>query len=141
MKHSLITAKLETTSYSGRTALHWSIHCLELSFAELLLSRSANVNASDEDGNAPLHNAISKTELLKLLLDHGAAVDVANWDENTPLILCSRSSRAGPSVRLLLGSGADINKQGSMGETQLCGAIKNRRSQMIKILLAEGADP
>lgn len=95
----------------------------------------------DEDGNTPLYNALCRPELTKLLLDHGAAADVANWDDIAPLFLCSRSIRAGPSVRLLLGSGADVNIQGPMAETPLCSAIKNRRTQMIEILLAEGADP
>lgn len=117
--------------------------CLDLELAELLLDRSGNVNASDEDedGSTPLHNAVFKNELVKLLLDHSATVDATNWDDISALFLCSRSSHAAPSVRLLLDSRVVINRHCAMGETPLCNAVEDRRARMVEILLAEGVDP
>jgi len=57
-----------------------------------VLDRGANVNAQDNDGSTPLHLMASwildksaETEIVRLLLNHGARVDVMNNWGRTPL--------------------------------------------------------
>lgn len=55
--------------------------------AELLISFGANVNASDERGNTPLHAAAEKNNIsmIKMLVSHGADLKATNKDRETPL--------------------------------------------------------
>lgn len=56
---------------------------------QALLERKADVNAADITGWAPIHAAAygGKTEIVQLLLDHGAVIPPSNWYTPTPLAL------------------------------------------------------
>ena len=82
--------------------------------AELLLERAANVNEKDNDNATPLHLASynSRLKIVRVLLDHGANIDVENAQGETPLQIVLRSNdkvqEDGVSVaRLLLEHGAE----------------------------------
>lgn len=55
----------------------------------LLESKKADVNVQDEDGQTPLHRAISKRvmniDLIRLLLNHGADVHLEDREGNSPM--------------------------------------------------------
>lgn len=54
--------------------------------AKMLISKGADVNATNEFGNTPLHNAASSgnMELAKLLLDNGAKTNLKNSEHRSP---------------------------------------------------------
>ena len=54
---------------------------------ELLLKNKANINAVDNYGETPLHDAAinGRLDMVKLLLTHQAAVNATNKDGETPL--------------------------------------------------------
>ncbi|MBN1472739.1 MAG: ankyrin repeat domain-containing protein [Syntrophaceae bacterium] len=58
-----------------------------IEIAELLISFGANVNASDERGNTPLHEAAKENNIpmIKMLVSHGANLKATNKDRETPL--------------------------------------------------------
>ena len=81
-------------------------------------------------------------ELIKLLVESGADVNVKSLDDDvTPLMVVSRCGT--PDIlRLLLEHGAtDINAQNTSGVTALMEAVRfNPSEEVIKILLDIGAD-
>jgi ankyrin repeat protein len=86
---------------------------------ETLLSSGSDPNAVDDSGWTPLHFAAraSTPEVVKLLLNAGAAVDPRDSFGNTPLWRAVFHSRGeGEVIRLLRTAGADPyidNKHGS----------------------------
>lgn len=66
----------------GWTALHFAAQDFLLNIAGELLSRGANVDALDLNGNTPLWRAVfnsrGRSEMIRLLLTHGANKDLPN---------------------------------------------------------------
>jgi ankyrin repeat protein len=60
---------------------------LTIEIAELLISFGANVNASDQRGNTPLHVAANNNNIrmIKMLVSHGAYLKANNRDNEMPL--------------------------------------------------------
>lgn len=128
---------------SRRTPLLMAIS-REYSFlAQALIHFGANVNAQGVKGTA-LHEAIysqcdDKKELIELLIDKGADVNIKNKSEHTPLHVAIRENMPG-IVKDLVKKGADINAQTSKGCTPLHDAIFCRNKEIVKYLVATGAD-
>jgi len=101
----------------------------------------ALVAAQDTGGQTPLHwAALSENlDLVRYLLDKGAAVDAKNGRGVTPLVfaMAQRRSRA---VGLLIERGADVNVRNPFGMTPLIIAVEQGASELVKTLLAAGAD-
>ena len=70
--------------------------------AQRLLESGADVNAQNNDHEAPLHLAsrLRLHEMARLLLKHGADVDLMNAEGKTPLQLAT--GRKGKAMRRLL---------------------------------------
>mmetsp|Transcript_1083 Transcript_1083/g.2982 ORF Transcript_1083/g.2982 Transcript_1083/m.2982 type:complete len:480 (-) Transcript_1083:214-1653(-) len=105
-----------------------------------------NLNGVDyhelyEGGNELVNSAFNGTELVELLLDNGAAVDQADWDGFTPLILATRYGLSPFStVKLLLDRGADISATDKMGRSALLHAVALKKSALVRLLLDRGAN-
>lgn len=80
------------------------------------------------------------TEQLAALLDAGLSPNLATAGRDTLLILAARNAHA-PTVRLLLGRGADIAQVNDRGQTALCAAVLGRSAETVQVLLDAGADP
>ena len=95
------------TSWSGRTPLHSAGRDLEK--ARRLIDAGANVNARDQAGRTPLHNAAfnANVELMDLLLSHGAFIDAADDYGVSPL--CMIAMRDGCRCRTCSGGSVCIN--------------------------------
>ena len=54
---------------------------------KVLLASGVNVNIKDENGNTPLHHAVSANnqEIVEVLLANGADINIQNKDGATPL--------------------------------------------------------
>lgn len=77
---------------------------------ELLIDAGADINARDENGSTPLHEAASgdwgAPLSIEVLLTHGAEVDPVNLQKQTPLALAADMGEAA-CIALLLKAGAD----------------------------------
>jgi ankyrin repeat protein len=111
---------------------------------ERLLDDEAAVAAFSPDGFTALHFAafFGKAEAARVLLEHGAAVDVytRNAFANQPL----HAAAAGRHVevcRILLAAGADVNATQHGGFTPLHESAQHGDVEMTELFLSAGADP
>lgn len=82
-------------------------------------------------------------EAVKVLLDHGAKVNIHNLPEGggeTPLY-CAVKSGVADIVRILIDKGADINALSDGGLTPLYLAVWRDSREIVDMLQANGADP
>lgn len=98
------------------------------------------VNLRDANGFTPLLHACAEghVEVVRLLLDHGAATDIANFDGETPLHLAS-SIGYDSCAEALVAAGADVTVQTSAGKSALDLAQQMGHAGVLAIL--EGAAP
>jgi hypothetical protein len=89
------------------------------------------------------------TTIVELLLENGAAVNVANPVEasgdggNTPLWFTAQGSPGGavPLARLLLEHGAEIDARCEHGTTAFAVAVSWVHMELVQFLLSQGANP
>ena len=98
---------MEAANIQGDRPLHHVVRNNCLDSAELLLSRGANLEAKNINGNTPLPTTASfkhSLEIAGLLIDQGANLGATNNAGNTPLhLLCER--RATLSILVYFGPG------------------------------------
>lgn len=102
----------------------------------------AQPNQRTSDGTPTLVLAVSNhnLEIIALLIDAGARVDIASTDGTTPLTLAAANGDS-KIVSFLLEKKADIGKAGALRETAIIKAVRGRHEDVVKILLDAGADP
>jgi len=110
------------------------------------------VHAALIDGSPPNQRAVDGTpalvlavgqhslEIVTLLVDQGARIDIASTDGTTPLTLAAANGDA-PIVAYLLEKNADVDKAGALRESALIKAVRAKHEDVVKILLDHGADP
>jgi ankyrin repeat protein len=105
------------------------------------VGRIANTKHGDT-GETALHMVTRDRDLrwLRYLLSKGARADATDKNGDTPLILATQLGWQ-DGVTALLQSGAKVNGGNVRGETPLILAVHKRDVQMIRFLLANGADP
>jgi ankyrin repeat protein len=121
-----------------------------------LLALGANVDTITSNGSTPLLLAAQEnyTEIVRLLLEKGAKVDMATRVRVqeigdigiregglTPLIKAAANGNI-EIVRLLLAAGADVNADNALnGETSLFWAATEGHIEIVRLLLEKGAKP
>jgi hypothetical protein len=98
--------------------------------------------------HSALHAAVlgKRLENLQYLVDLGMAVDSPNLDGETPLHLAMRTPGAYDIAKLLLESGADVNRDANDEGTPFHVAMNatkldsRERSMLVELLLAHGAE-
>ncbi|KAI0410672.1 ankyrin repeat-containing domain protein [Xylaria grammica] len=110
--------------------------------AKLLRGRNSKIHVRDpEQGDTALVLAAWRghADVLSLLLDSGADVNVRNRDGETALMRAGRWDDEA-TVRLLLDRGADVNMRSKDGETALMSASRWGNEAAVRLLLDRGAD-
>jgi len=146
-------ANLEIKGQKGWTALHNAASGGDKGYrevAEALLKANASVDALSETMLTPLHEAAGKslTDLVRLLVDHGANVNARDKFNNTPLRMCASNAQSFASldsfkqtVQTLLDAGADINAGTTINTTSLHSVVKWGNPDAVRFMLDHGADP
>jgi ankyrin repeat protein len=110
---------------------------------ELLQSRGPQiVNLRDDKGDTALIVAIQRRDdtWTGFLLNQGADPNLAARNGETPLIAAARIGYMG-ALADLIRMKAKVDAANRMGETALIVAVQNRHPDIVKVLLALGADP
>ncbi|EYC11254.1 hypothetical protein Y032_0051g2101 [Ancylostoma ceylanicum] len=83
------------TMYFGEYPLSFAVCMNQPDLFRLLVARKANLNAQDTNGNTVLHLCVihEKTEMMKLALEAGARLHIANKQNLTPLTLAAKMAK------------------------------------------------
>ena len=133
---------INTPALCNRTPLLWASFSSSGEFIETLIDLGANVNAQRTDDKiAPVTLSVSFNNFVavNLLLDHGADVNIARADGNSPLHLAVSNGFFDIAKRLVE-KGSDVNLQNKEGRTPLFFGVKNKHEQLIKLLIENEAD-
>jgi ankyrin repeat protein len=105
-----------------------------------LLKKGADVNAKDNYGFTPLHDAafFGRIEVVKLLIEKGANVNAKDNLGSTPLHLAAIIRRI-EVVKLLIEKGANVNAKDNVGWTPLHWAAFAGHIEVVKLLIENGA--
>jgi ankyrin repeat protein len=124
------------------TPLGHAVRGENLAVVEYLISQGADVNAADKYQETPLHHAAvqGNKELCALLLAHGADVKLKNREGRTPLHEAATAKDSRPICESLLAKGAELNAIDKHGYTPLALAAIRGRYEVVKFLIASGAD-
>ena len=110
---------------------------------ELLRTDAARAAKFSEDGFTALHLAIfgRQEEAARLLIEHGAHDNVHSRSQiaTVPPLGTAVFVRSVPLTRLLLDSGADVNRAGGGGFTALHSAAQSGDKELVRLLLERGA--
>ncbi|KAN0137681.1 Ankyrin repeat-containing domain protein [Lactarius tabidus] len=126
------------------TALHFTASEGHLEVARMLLRLKADVNSQNDEGLTPLQRASQvrregQQDIMRLLLDHGANVDMRDNSGNTALHFAV--SEGHPDImRLLLDCDANVNMRDISGNTALHVAASEGHLEVARILLKLGAN-
>jgi ankyrin repeat protein len=85
--------KVDSRGKGGETPLHWMATLGDVAAIKILVSHGAFIDASDHDGNTPLHEAVlwRHTHAANILLELGANMFLKNKANLTPYDLAKTS--------------------------------------------------
>jgi ankyrin repeat protein len=114
--------------------------------AKFLIEAGAPLDTREYAGLTPLHLAAGggDPELIRLLVARGLDVNARDEDQTTPLhcILNYAGNPGDPDAfTTLIQAGADVNARTTRGGTPLPRAVDRNRVDIVRILVAAGADP
>ncbi|TBL71240.1 ankyrin repeat domain-containing protein [Paenibacillus thalictri] len=119
-------------------------------YIPLLIEAGADVNKRDADGSTPLISIANRgmTDLVKLLLDHGANPNAKAYNGYSPLkaavfpLFANYRIETADTTAMLLAAGADVNVRDDEQQTPLITASQYLpvSKQVVQLLYESGAD-
>ncbi len=129
----------------GSTALHIAAHQGDSEMIDLLVEKGADLKALDMNGHTPLHIAVlfgDEPLAMETLLRLGSDLEAQDKDGCTALHLAARArSEDTTMVEGLLAKGARVGAADHEGQTPLHEAQAAGREDLVRLLVARGADP
>lgn len=92
----------------------------------------------DNNGRTALHYAVARFDIAKMLVNHGADVNVRDNNGDVPLHIAITDNR-NDSIKLLLSRSSIVNASNNKGELPIHLAVRIRNTHAIKLLLQHGA--
>jgi uncharacterized protein len=126
----------------GTTPLHRAVYAGDAARVKQLLADGADVKAANTFGATPLFLAANggDAEVLRLILDAGADANAANAEGQTALMIVARTGNVA-AAKVLLRHKANVQARETWGgQTALMWAAAQSQPEMIRLLVASGAD-
>lgn len=139
----LITSKtIKDTDGSGNTALHYASEWGMKDAIETLITKGANKEARNANGETPIFSACKNdnTEIIALLASKGCKYNVRDNLGSTPLHVAVRWGNTNTAAQLIK-LGCDIDAQNVNGKSPLAEAALGGKPEIAKMLLGKGANP
>jgi len=136
------TGKDSAASPDGFTALHRAVRENDAGEVETLIKNGSDVRAATRYGVSAIGLAATNgnVAILRMLLDAGADPDSATPGGETPLMTASRAGHS-DAAALLLDHGAMMGSADTVhGQTALMWAVAENHINVVKLLVARGAD-
>ncbi|XP_059142708.1 ankyrin repeat domain-containing protein 50-like [Physella acuta] len=128
--------------YNSQTSLQLAVCEGSYEICELLISKKANVNQTDADGNSLLNKACWRgfSEIAQLLIANGADVDSQNEAGNSSLNVCAHKGYS-HIAEILCAAKCNMNLANARGHTPLFSVSQSGNVAMVRQLLKAMADP
>lgn len=128
---------------NGETALHVAAQHGKLVVVHLLVQAGAELDVLNDEHATPLMLAIKNKHyaIVRYLVAAGASIDIRGEDGMTPLHIAAKEGFV-EAVHLFVSDlpHVDVNVQDDGGWTPLVWATEHRRFDVVKLLMAKGAD-
>jgi ankyrin repeat protein len=116
--------------WTGGTPLHSAASHRPTEIVKYLILQGANVNATDKDGDTPLHNAFG-IDMIQFLILQGANVNARGRYGRTPLHGVARRCYRMDALEYLVTYGVDVHVKDDEGKTAL-DYMMERESKIIE---------
>jgi ankyrin repeat protein len=136
-------ANPNAATWTGETVLMQCARTGNIEAVKSLLARGADVNAKENrQGDTALMWAVAQkhSDVVRILIEHKAAVQARTEDGFTPLMFTSQQGDM-DSARQLLEAGAEVNAATPNGDTPLSIASASGHEALSIFLLDHGANP
>ncbi|KAK2156258.1 hypothetical protein LSH36_217g01035 [Paralvinella palmiformis] len=131
----------DTTDFNGETPLMTACYWSNADSVDILATHVSNVNYQAAiTERAAIHYAAMRDDarIINVLLSHGADPDLCDDDQETPLIIATRSNIV-RVVEALLAKNCCLNYKGFMDYTALHWAVYSNHATIVRLLLDHGA--
>jgi ankyrin repeat protein len=126
----------------GSTPLQWAVYDGDVAEVRRLLRAGADVSIANDYGATPMGLAaeVGNADMIAVLLEAGAHADSPDPDGMTALQMVARTGNV-KAAQLLLDAGATVDARERWGgQTALMWASARRHPEMMRLLIAKGAD-
>ncbi|MFN7095831.1 MAG: ankyrin repeat domain-containing protein, partial [Burkholderiales bacterium] len=133
---------LDAKDSNGLTPLHIASMGGQSEMVIFLLKQGVDIKAKTEKDETPLHLAVRKgdyEQTVQLLLKAGAKIDARTKQGHNALHIAAYEGRLA-SCKLFIEQKIDIELKDNSSNTALYQAITGNRAEVVKLLLAAGAD-
>jgi len=130
---------IKAADHAGSTLLHHAAGFGDLATMKLLLAKGSDPNAANRRKSTPLFWALHDEAKVRLLIEHGAKVNVKSIDGRSPLYQAATMPAGLGVVRMLLDKGADPNAATLAGAMPLMVAARSSIETM-RLLIDKGAN-
>lgn len=127
---------------TGNTPLHGAAIIGSVPISEFLLSRGAEINATNTMQSTPLHTAIEnkQDDVAKFFIEKGANLNIKGRGGNTPLHAAAYSNRK-EIAELLISRGADLEIRNEQNYTPLAALTRSTRNyEVAEVFVRRGAN-
>lgn len=135
-------ADVNTSRADGATPLMWAAHWNDLEMAELLLRAGARISAADDQGVTALALACENASeaMVATLLKAEANPNAAQSNGVTPLMIAARTGNVKVAAMLIEHGARVAEAIPATGQTALMWATAERHTEVMRALIARGAD-